>query len=129
MAEFNGPQWIRDLKSTKLWSLDFAQEKFPNAEWLFYICEKTNDGYLLHGLEYDSDDAFKLRRELVKKLGTTKLFIRAKRKPEQSFSIDSDESLDACRDYFNEGRSVNEVPEALQPAFRNFCRNRGRSAR
>lgn len=129
MAEFNGPQWIRDLNSTKLWSLDFAHEKFPDAEWFYYICEKTDDGYLLHGLEYDTSDAFTLRRELVKKLGTKKLFIRAKRKPEQTFSNDSDESLDACRDYFNEGRSVNEVPVGLQSAFRAFCRSHGRSAR
>ena len=132
MAQFSKPQKIESFKEAKLWSLDWAQETFPDCEFYFYICEKVDGGYLLHGIEYDTNDAFNLRRDLVEKLGTTKLFIRAKRKPlaiHFNADPDSDAEYEACKDFYNEGRSIHEVPMSLRSAFKDYCQSQGRSAR
>lgn len=128
MPVFSKPQWIQDFKETKLWSVSFAQEKFPDCEFKFYITSKAEEGgYYLYGFETDANAAFKLRRELVKQLDNPKLFLRAKR--QNAFeNHDSDADLDFFRDRHNEGVGIEDIPRHLRAGYLAYQRGR-RTAR
>lgn len=124
---FSKPQRVQSLKDARLWSPEFCESL--DGDFRFFILEKLSEGgYLIYGQADCTDDAFRLRRRLADDTGRS-LFLRAKRRERPMLSPDSDAAYDAVKDYWSEGRAVHEVPAHLQPAFRHFCRNHGRSAR
>ena len=109
MNRINPPQRITDLKAQKLWSIDWAQETFPDSDFTFHVLLKVSDGsYEDHGWATDPSDAFALRREIVNETGCTKYFIRAQKVVKTYVTAwdDDDACLDSFRDWFAEGRGI-----------------------
>ena len=128
---FGRPQKVGDLKTARLWSLDFSSQlEAKGDEFRFFVVEKVEDGYLLYGQADSASDAFRLRKTMAEELGA-KLFIRAKRFEQRQLDAyaDDDGALDFFRDKFNEGVSVADIPRHLRRDYQQFCRTSGRSAR
>lgn len=124
---FSRPQKI-DPNAINFWSVQSATQDH-DMEFRFYVAGKNDDGSnTLYGQADSALEALELKKVLSAELGKF-LFVRAKQREVTPWSPDSDASLDAVKDYWNEGRATHEVPAHLRPAFRHFCRTHGRSAR
>ncbi|MDB4336922.1 hypothetical protein OAA10_00255 [bacterium] len=115
-----------------MWSLDWAEETFPDSEFTFHVLLKVGDqSYEEHGFTDEPSEAFALRRELIGETGITNYFVRARRIIKTNFyaETDSDQSLDFFKDKFNEGVGVEDIPRHLRLGYMTYCRTHGRSAR
>ena len=132
MNRINPPQRFTNLKAQKLWSIDWAQETFPDSDFTFHVLLKVSDGsYENHGWATVPSDAFALGRELINETGCTKYFIRAQKvvKTYETAWDDDDACLDRFRDWFAEGRGIEHIDRHLRKDYLTFCKTHGRSAR
>lgn len=116
MKRINPPTRFTNLKAERMWSLEFAQEKFPEEPFHYFVLLKVaENSYETHGVSDTATEAFKLRRELVGETGQTKFFIRAKRKPviDKGFN---DSNEDTFRDALQSG-DTSFIAEKDLPEF------------
>ena len=133
MTRINPPQIFNNLKEQRLWSLEWAQDTFPDATFVFHVLLKRTDGeYEDHGHTHTATDAFQLRRELVEETGISRYFIRARRVEQQQRFIEADGDDDAALDYYRdkhaEGVGVEDIPRHLRNGYLAYQRGR-RTAR
>lgn len=131
MTRHNPPKLFNSLKDQRMWSIDWAQTTFPEAEFVFHVLLKRTDGeYEDHGSTPTATEAFELRRELVAETGITRYFIRARRLEQRIIEADGDDdaALDYFRDKFNEGVGLEDIPRHLRAGYLAYQRGR-RSAR
>ena len=127
MQRLNPPVRFTSLKDEKFWTLEFAEDKLPDAQFNFFVLRKAAEGsYESHGWASEPSEAFALRRELVSETGITNYFVRAKRVTKTFISSDGDDdaALDFFRDKHNEGVGIEEIPRHLRLGYLAYCRGR-----
>ena len=114
-----------------MWSLEFAAEKFPQADFVFHVLLKRTEGsYEDHGYTDTATEAFQLRRDLITETGETKYFVRARRVEQRWIEADGDDdaALDFFRDKHAEGVGLEDIPRHLRAGYLAYQRER-RTAR
>ena len=128
MKRITPPQKFSSLKEAKLWSIDWAKETFPEADFSFYILRKVAEGsYEAHGITSTPSDAFKLRRELVEETGITNYFVRAKQVRKTKIWAET-ANEDFFRDKHAEGVGLEDIPRHMRADYLAYQRGR-RTAR
>ncbi len=129
MKRINPPQRFKDLKTQRMWSLDFAEQNYPTETFTYHVLLKVGEGsYEHHGFADTASAAFRLRRELVGETGLTKFFIRAKRQLIADFDRRGT-TEDSWRDALRTGDD-SFIDPSQHEAFNNWAANeiRERSA-
>ncbi|EHA64080.1 hypothetical protein [Synechococcus sp. WH 8016] len=127
MQRLNPPVRFTILKEEMFWTLEFAEDKLPDAKFCFYVLRKAAEGsYESHGWASEPSEDFALRRELVSETGITNYFVRAKRVTKRFISSDGDDdsALDFFRDKHDEGVGIENIPRHLRLGYLAYCRGR-----
>ena len=128
MNRITPPQKFSSLKESKLWSIDWARDTFPQSSFGFYVLRKVAEGnYEAHGYAATPTEAFKLRRELVEETGVKNYFVRAKQIRKTTIWAESTNE-DFFRDKHAEGVGLEDIPRHMRSDYLAYQRGR-RTAR
>jgi len=126
VALFDQAQFIRDLKESRLWSIQWTRENGIDGPFDYVVLRKREGGgYDHHGTFETASLAFEARRELVSQTGHTNYFLRCRRIPQFVEVVGPDhpesrEDLDRFRDVYRTGDEGLLSEEEL-PSYKAWC--------